>query len=646
MRLLFWRIGNTLTTLLVDILIVGAAYGTALILRFEGVVPVTESIRFGSYVAPVAALYLFSNAIFGMYRQLWRYASAQEVVIIGMATALPTALIIVVELAFFMPRIIPLSVVIMGGVLAGIGITISRYRTRLATGIGGRFERLLGASSSRQRVLIVGAGEAGQMVARHLSQPEVRPLYELVGYIDDASDKIGRRVLGGRVLGSRENIRELAEERAVDLIIIAIHRISGEAMRDIISRCEYTEARLKVLPRPMVDLGRPGMSIALRDVEPEDLMGRAEASLNYKACQKLIEGRRVLVTGAAGSIGSEICRQLVAFLPEQLIMLDTNESGLYDLKNEILALVQANLLLVLSDVTDKERLSRQFARLKPHILFHAAAYKHVPILEDYPAEAVRVNVLGTRNILEASIESDVGQVVVVSTDKAVTPTSVMGATKQLTEQLVAAQPRDTGTQFAVVRFGNVINSRGSVVPLFVRQIENRERITITHPDVTRYFMSIPEAVSLVIEAATLSNSGANDLFVLDMGKPLRIEDLARKLVRMHGLRLEDIGIDYIGLRPGEKLHEALTSEHETTEPTSSDKVQRVVKTLLVSHSDVLAGIDELIGLAANDDNEKLLPKLKALTGLNTPSHEEIPHLSDHIQDKSNLSSTQHMQASA
>ena len=507
---------------------------------------------------------------FGVYRHIWQKTSGHDVDIIVYAVlAASSILSAVVLISRQYP--LPLNLVLLANGLALVGFVTTRYRSRLV--IGGMYRWRYAMRSGRQkvtRVLIVGAGESGQVLALRFRRHQwpAGTLYKVVGFIDDDPDKQGMYIEGGRVLGVHRDLERIAEERDVDLIVVAVHNISGAAFRDILSYCERTKAVIKVIPDLVGLVSSHNGAPLLRDVQPEDLLGRSLIGRHEAVDLTPVTGKVILVTGAAGSIGSELSRQIMGYLPTKAILLDNNESGLFDLEMELRALhPDIDLIPALVDITNQQALQAVFAAHYPQVVFHVAAYKHVPMLELYPHEAVRVNIGGTRNLAQLAQMYGSERFVLISTDKAVDPSSVMGASKRACELLLhALSMQGSKTRFTSVRFGNVLGSRGSVVPLFNRQIDRGGPITVTHREMTRYFMSIPEAVNLVIHAACLTE-GDNTYF-LQMGEVVKILDLAERMIRLRGLRpYEDIQIEFSGIRPGEKLHEQLFHGSEKPQPT-------------------------------------------------------------------------------
>ena len=534
-----------------------------------------DFVKSSAFIVFATVVTLLSLLLHGVYNRIWPQTSGHHasLLVYAVLTALPA---IVLTNALISPRPLPMSVVLLSNLLVAGGLVAVRYRSRLISGLNWRWQAIwfqrFPDQPQRSRVLIVGAGESGQMMAlrlkQHRSDDDVK--HEVVGFIDDSDFKQQMYVEGCPVLGARRDIPGLVEEHDIDLIVVAIHNISGHDFRDILGYCERTPARIKVVPDTLALLnGSSKGAPMLRSVQPEDLIGRSLVTRHDAVDLGPVTGKVVLVTGAAGSIGSELCRQMATFDPVRLVILDNNESALHDLFIDLQTRhPDLDIIPVLADVTHRAVVCDVFTHHQPQVVFHAAAYKHVPMLEHYPHEGIRVNVTGTRHLAECARDYGVERFVLISSDKAVNPSSVMGATKRLGELILHALACQNGqrTLFAAVRFGNVLGSRGSVVPTFNRQIDNGGPVTITDASMTRYFMSIAEAVNLVIHAACLTNG--DDIFVLRMGEVVRIMDIAERMIRLRGLRPHvDIPIRVTGTRPGEKLHEELYDESEGPEPT-------------------------------------------------------------------------------
>jgi FlaA1/EpsC-like NDP-sugar epimerase len=575
-----------------------------------------------SFIFFVAVTMLTSLYLFGVYHRIWSRTSGHGINVIinavGAATFVHMLVIFVME-----PRPIPVTVLAMGNLLAMVGFTAVRYHTRIISGLTWRWKAvwLREFPASPTRVLIIGAGESGQTLAWRLKHRFPNSSYKIVGFVDDDPEKRGLYVEGCPVLGNRTDIPRLTEEHNVDLIVVSVHNISGPEFRKILTYCESTKARIKVVPDIFALMNARHSTALLRDVQPEDLLGRNVITRHEAVDLTPVMGKTVLVTGAAGSIGSELSQQLCSYNPVKLLLLDCNESGLHDLVVGLASKYpDVKLVPILADITFRDTLEAVFEDYHPQIVFHAAAYKHVPMLERYPDQAIRVNVGGTRNLAELARDHYVERFVLISTDKAVNPSSVMGATKRICEMLLNSLGHQEGhnTLFTSVRFGNVLGSRGSVVPTFNSQINNGGPVTITHPEMSRYFMSIPEAVNLVIHAACLTKG--NDVFLLKMGEEVRILDLAERMIRLRGMRpYVDMDIKFTGMRPGEKLHEQLydgTAESaiETIHPSI---IQLVSHHNEFDHAALLEWTDHILkhGLGSQDNALR-----KLLWGM-TPSEE-------------------------
>lgn len=566
----------------------------------------------------LVGLYAGMNYVFGLHRRTWRYATAAEVIPILGASSASTALATLADLAigFGGSRPLPLSVVLVGGFFTFCGFVIVRYRKRLIRG-GVRWGIADATPQPQSRALIYGAGEVGQLLAWRLLTQRAGHAYKVVGFIDDDPAKKKMRVHGIKVLGTRAQLVEVIERERVDLLILTM-QARGQEIRKILDIVQDAPTQIRIAPSLLESIAGVSGVPLLREVRTEDLVGRPPAIMDRQSCKAVLTNKSVLVTGASGSIGAELCRQIASFGPGTIIALDNNESGLYDLQIELNAKFPALALrIVVADVTDRARMGAIFSQTSPAVIFHVAAYKHVPLMQEFPEEAVRVNIGGTLRTLEQARIHGAERFVLVSTDKAVNPTSVMGATKRIAEMAVTAGStvsRENGHAApvcTVVRFGNVLGSRGSVVPTFARQIELGGPVSITHPEMTRYFMDLTEAASLIIQAAGLTSGG--DIFMLDMGQRIRIDDLARRMIRMRGLRPDvDIAIEYTGIRPGEKLHEELTYAEEERQPTSHPLIYRVPGQAGVANGRLSCEIDGLFELAGTGRRQEMVDRIFGL----------------------------------
>jgi len=580
---------------ILDVLVVAGAFTAALALRFDGEIPARNR-DFALLVFPVIALaYVVANALLGVYRTIWAYGSIGDVLRLFRAVALVTGVLFAGSI-FLPERQLPLSVILMGGALAFPGMALVKMRSRI-------FARVPWTTEPSRRLLIVGAGRNGQLLAREL-QNDPTLNYQPVGFVDNDPRLKNLRIHGLRVLGNDDDLQHLIEERAVDAVAIALPNASGSAVRHIVGVCQDGGIPVRMVPAIDAWAGGSRRGDTLRDVTLDDLLGREPVHVDYDACRDSVRDKVVLVTGAAGSIGSELCRQVLRFQPRELHLLDNNETGLHDLTLELSPDAgETTLRAWIADIADERKVDAVFRQSRPQLVYHAAAYKHVPLMESHPDEGFRVNVLGTLNLARAARTYETGTFVLVSTDKAVRPTSVMGATKRIAELIVLAFARkDSRTAYVAVRFGNVMGSRGSVVPTFMRQIERGGPLTVMHPGMMRYFISIPEAVSLVIQAGTFG--GVGSIYMLDMGEEINILELAERMIRLRGLRPgHDIDIVFTGPRPGEKLREELVADFEQLAPTAHPKVMRLSSDGEVPEHEVVRLIDDLRPIATADPEE-------------------------------------------
>ena len=556
------RVRRDFPLALLDLAIVFVAYLASLALRFDGSVPDYFWKSFWLFLPAVSVIHVVANFLFGLYGQMWRYASVQEarrVVMAGLCSA-AVALALGTWLGQGM-RLMPLTVVFIGSVLSLVGFGAIRFQSRLFA------LRRRGVVEKRKRVLIVGAGDAGSVILKDFLRNPSLGMHP-VGLVDDDLRKVGRSLHGVRVLGGLSDIVALVNHHEVEQIIFAIPSATSELMREVAAMAEEAHVSIRVLPSVQEKLDGKITARDLRDLRIEDLLGRQQVTTDLVAVARILGGKRVLVTGAGGSIGSEIARQVLSFSPQKLILLDHDESHLHDVMLDLDHHDDVELALV--DIRDRDRLFETFARFRPQVVFHAAAHKHVPLLEEFPEEALLTNVIGTANVADVAVMSGVDRFVLISTDKAIRPVSVMGASKWLAEQIVRSAPQ-TGCVFCAVRFGNVLGSRGSVVPTFFKQVARGGPVTVTDPQMTRYFMSVQEAVQLVLQAGALSNG--DEVFTLDMGEPIKIIDLARRVIQLSGRTPgKDVEIEIIGPRPGEKISEEIIDLAEESVPSEHPSI--------------------------------------------------------------------------
>ncbi|HOA35529.1 MAG TPA: nucleoside-diphosphate sugar epimerase/dehydratase [Bacillota bacterium] len=556
-----WR----LLLVLIDAVLVSAALYIALYLRFDGMIPVKYMLAYRQLVPFFTIVLLLSFYLFGLYNRLWQYASVGELV--SITASITTATIVNFLILFNSARdgsfLLPRSVPALHWMATILLIGFSRFSWRFLRGILFKNRK----PGEEKYVLIVGAGDAGATLVRELKQRRYRDNLVPVGFVDDNPTKQRMGMFGLPVLGRREDIPRLVQKYDVDEIIIAIPSASREVIGEIVDICQTTPASLKILPG-IYELINGRVSVSqVREVRVEDILGREPVEVDLDSIAGYLTGKAILVTGAGGSIGSELCRQAARFKPRRLILLGHGENSIYEAYQDLsLEFCSLEIIPLICDVKDSAAMNAAFQKYRPEVVFHAAAHKHVPLMEHCPAEAVKNNVLGTFNAARAAHDFSAESFILISTDKAVHPAGIMGATKRIAEMVVQQMARTSKTCFASVRFGNVLDSRGSVVPLFKKQIASGGPVTVTHPEMVRYFMTIPEAVQLVIQAGALARGG--EIFILDMGEPVKIISLARRMIRLAGYRPgKDIPIVFTGIRPGEKLYEELLTSAEETEAT-------------------------------------------------------------------------------
>ena len=554
------RVRNDLLLGLLDIALAVTAFAAVLILRFDGHVPDHHWARFWEFLPIGVGVTLVSNWAWGLYGQLWRHASIQEARRLLLAGATTTGLLVALQVG--VTHTVPFSVVTLG---VGLGIFLTgalRFQSRLFS-----FQRR-SADQPGLRLVVIGAGDAGAALVREMLRSPRAGLVP-VAVLDEDPRRHGRSFMGLRIEGGISDLPRVAARMSAHQAVLAMSSVDQALVRQAAAAAEQAGIALRIVPGMASTVGDRVSISDVRDLRIEDLLGRKEVVTDLDGVRRLLEGRRVLVTGAGGSIGSEIARQVAACDPALLVLVDHDETHLYDAATS----VGGDTVQVLADIRDRELMRHVFVTHRPEMVFHAAAHKHVPLLEAHPCEAAATNVIGTANILQAAESVGVERFVFISTDKAVVPSSVMGASKRLGEQLVLGRA-PAGARHCAVRFGNVLGSRGSVVPTFMRQIAAGGPVTVTDAGMTRFFMSIEEAVQLVLQAAALASGG--ELFMLDMGEPVRIMELAERMIRLSGHKVgTEIEIKVTGMRPGEKLVEELRDSDESAFPTIHPSIMRV-----------------------------------------------------------------------
>jgi len=590
--------------ILLDIVLINISFVLSLALRFG------KEWDSYLYLCPeslltISAFFLLSALLFKLYKRIWKYLSIgdlfliAEVITIGLFASY---LSLTIVFNFSLPRtVIALtwffSLALIGG---------SRLLWRLFS------ERKIRFVRGEERLLIVGAGDAGEVISREIIRR--KDLGNLIGFIDDDREKIGNKIHNKKIFGNITEIDKIVKQENINTIIIAIPTADGKQIRRIIDNIKTKEVKVKILPGiyELVD-GKVSVS-RIREVGVEDLLGREPVNLRVEEISKYITGKRIMVTGGGGSIGGELAQQICRFEPKNLILLDHSENGLFRINYKIeRRWSNVKLDLIIADIRDREKIDKVFKRYKPEVIFHAAAHKHVPMMEFHPDEAVRNNIIGTKNVAELAEKYGTERVVMISTDKAINPTSVMGASKRVAEMVVKELGEKSKTKFVAVRFGNVLESNGSVVPMFKQQIAEGGPVTVTDREVKRYFMTLPEASQLVIQAGTLGKGG--EVFVLDMGKPIKVFDLAKELIHLSGFEVgEDIEIKFVGLRPGEKMFEEIMTEEERNRVLGDSGHEKIfiAKVEEVDGEKLEKDIKELEKLAREMDNEGVVRKLQEM----------------------------------
>lgn len=612
--------------MLFDTVGISLSYLLALYLRFDGRVDPIYVYNLANHMAIITIIKLSVYYFFKLYKSLWEYASIDEMIeVVGgsiVANLLSSLYMHFIDVGI--PRSIYFMVPVIDMVFIGGVRFFYRVLRRLKHGV-------FNGVKDYKRILIVGAGAAGAMVIKELRNHDTLNSWP-VAIVDDDPQKRRQNINGVPVVGNRKDIKRVCKEYEIDEIIIAIPSANSKDIKDIVGECKKTKVKTKILPGvyELID-GQVSVS-KIRDVEIEDLLGREEVHLNMDEICQYIKDKKVLITGGGGSIGSELCRQVARFKPKELIILDIYENNAYDIQNELLSRYDnLPMKVVIASIRDKQRMEEIFAAEGIDVVFHAAAHKHVPLMEENPTEAIKNNVFGTLNVVESAGKYGVEKFVLISTDKAVNPTNVMGATKRIAEMIVQLANTFSHTEYVAVRFGNVLGSNGSVIPLFKKQIAAGGPVTVTHPKVIRYFMTIPEACQLVLQAGAMAEGG--EIFILDMGEPVRIMDLAKDLIRLSGFEPEvDIPIEITGLRPGEKLYEELLVNKKEVDTTSHHKIY-IEKPLFCDYDNMkrhFNKLQEIIDYADDDAIKEILaeivPNYKPYKGIGELKKEKTDRL--------------------
>jgi FlaA1/EpsC-like NDP-sugar epimerase len=605
------RLYNRTVQFLVDVAVLAGAYVLAYLVRFEGNIP-PEMLRTLVWTLPyVVAMQYGAIVLFGVHRLAWRYVGLADLRRISLVVATSTAVMLAVRFAaaslgstlpYVYRALVPIGVTLSGASFAFLGITGVRILRRM---VAERFERAQHVAPARAATptMLIGAGRAGVLVAKEIAARRELGIVP-VGFLDDDAVKVGTVVQGVPVLGTTDQLAALCAQTGAKQALISVAAASGKEIRRITMLCERARIPVKIVPGIFEIVGGRVNLSRIRKVAIDDLLRREPVQLDEDRIFEVVRSRVVLVTGAGGSIGSELCRQIARFSPRALLLVEHSENNLFNIERELRAsFPETTLVPLIADIRDTRRMTAIFAEHMPHVVFHAAAHKHVPMMEANPGEAVKNNVIGTKLLAELSDAHGVSEFVMISTDKAVNPTSIMGVAKRAAEIFIQALSQRSKTRFVAVRFGNVLGSAGSVVPIFQEQIARGGPVTVTHPEMKRYFMTIPEACQLVLQAATMGRGG--EIYVLDMGEPVKIVDLARDIIALSGLREgEDIEIQFSGVRPGEKLFEELSLVEEGAERTRHPKVF-IGRIRPHAWDDVIRHIDELDHAAQAADGARI-----------------------------------------
>jgi FlaA1/EpsC-like NDP-sugar epimerase len=598
--------------IIVDLFLINLALFFSFMLRFDGYWINSFSPTYLIVISFISGIILyFSN----LYNKMWKYASIAELrSVIKVATLINLVFVIYI---FFFQLSFPRSILIINGILDVFFLGGLRFGLRILKDHLINQKRL----GVKKNVLIVGAGDAAEMIVREMNKhPELNK--EIVALVDDNPKKIGLEIHRREVMGDRNKIPTLIDKYNIDEVIIAIPSADGNQIKEIYELSNRDGVEVNIVPGVFEILkGNVNLS-QIREVKVEDLLRRDQVDLNTNEISSYVSNRIVMVTGGAGSIGSELCRQIARYDPEKLIILDINENDTYFLERELRDKhPELNLIPIIGSIRDRDKLVQTFKYYRPEVVFHAAAHKHVPLMEHNPEEAIKNNILGTKNVADIATDFNVRRFVLVSTDKAVNPTNVMGASKRVAEKIIQQYSKNSKTKFMAVRFGNVLGSNGSVIPIFKKQIADGGPVTVTHQEVTRYFMTIPEAVQLVIQAGSLGNGG--EVFVLDMGEPVKIMELAENLIELSGLKVGyDIGIEIVGLRPGEKLYEELLNDNEDNMETKHERIF-IANLHKIDANELYKSLNRLSNLIDKGKVSTLIKELETIVKTYKPNRDNV-----------------------
>ncbi|SHF52015.1 NDP-sugar epimerase, includes UDP-GlcNAc-inverting 4,6-dehydratase FlaA1 and capsular polysaccharide biosynthesis protein EpsC [Caldanaerobius fijiensis DSM 17918] len=626
-----WRNKRKVSLLIIDTLLLNIAYFFSFYLRFDYNIPYQYFIVYEKSFYLVTLISIVTFIFFKQYNKIWRYANLRDIMELMVVTTISSGMS---SLVLFLLEIhLPRSIYPLYWFLSIILITSSR----ILYGNYMNYNNNSLKNVAHKKVLIIGAGSAGRMLIRELkNHPEIG--MKPVAILDDDKSKLYRSIDGIPVMGKIDDIQDIINEKEINEVIFAIPSAPKSLLKKVIDKCSEIHIKVKTLPG-IYELVDGTVSVNnIRDVDINDLLRREPVKVNLDEMSSYIKDKKVMITGGGGSIGSELCRQVARFSPSHLIILDIYENNMYDVQQELKRKYpNLNMSCIIASIRDEKRISNIFKKYKPDIVFHAAAHKHVPLMEDNPQEAIKNNVYGTLNLVKYADLHNVKKFVMISTDKAVNPTSIMGATKRICEMIIQSFDKKSNTEFVAVRFGNVLGSNGSVIPLFKKQIAEGGPVTVTHEEVKRYFMTIPEAVQLVIQAGALAKGG--EIFVLDMGEPVKIIDLARDLIRLSGFEPDvDIPIIITGLRPGEKLFEELLLSEDKYASTKHDKI--FIEKPVFDDYDGLMLLLEKYRTTIDDMNvDQVKAFIKRLVPEYNPSHvktiEEIAATEDILGDATN-----------